>query len=55
MGMSYRTAWLLVDEINQAMREPAVVAQAGGSSGGSAVLTPVGERAFHSALNECLQ
>lgn len=44
IGMSYRRAWLLVEEINQALREPAVKAETGGSGGGGATVTPVGER-----------
>jgi molybdate transport system regulatory protein len=43
-GMSYRRAWLLVEEINRALREPAVTAETGGVRGGGAVVTPVGER-----------
>src|SRR5262245_32523890 len=34
MGMSYRRAWLLVDEINQIFRETLVEKQMGGSGGG---------------------
>ncbi|MDR3421665.1 MAG: LysR family transcriptional regulator [Xanthobacteraceae bacterium] len=44
IGMSYRRAWLLVEEINQTLREPAVKAETGGARRGSAVVTPVGER-----------
>jgi molybdate transport system regulatory protein len=44
IGMSYRRAWLLVEEINQALREPAVTAETGGVRGGGAAVTPVGER-----------
>jgi molybdate transport system regulatory protein len=44
LGMSYRRAWLLVEEINDALREPAVMAETGGRKGGGAALTPVGER-----------
>ena len=44
LGMSYRRAWLLVEEINRTLREPAVTAEPGGSGGGGAVVTPVGER-----------
>jgi molybdate transport system regulatory protein len=44
LGMSYRRAWLLVEEVNHALRKPAVTAETGGRSGGGAVLTPVGER-----------
>jgi molybdate transport system regulatory protein len=42
--MSYRRAWLLVEEVNEALREPAVAAETGGRRGGGAMLTPVGER-----------
>lgn len=42
MGMSYRRAWLLVDEINRIFTEPLVVATAGGSHGGGAQLTDFG-------------
>ena len=44
MGMSYRRAWMLVDEINQIFREPLVDKQMGGSGGGGARLTQVGPR-----------
>jgi molybdate transport system regulatory protein len=44
LGMSYRRAWLLVEQINKGLCEPAVVAATGGLSGGGAALTPVGER-----------
>ena len=40
--MSYRRAWLLVDDMNNCFREPVVAAQAGGSHGGGAALTPFG-------------
>jgi len=42
MGMSYRRAWLLVDDINQVFREPLVEKQTGGSGGGGARLTKLG-------------
>jgi len=44
LGMSYRRAWLLVEELNGALCEPAVASSAGGRRGGGALLTPVGER-----------
>ena len=44
LGMAYRTAWLLVEQINEAMREPAVTTATGGQHGGGTVLTPTGER-----------
>ncbi len=42
MGMSYRRAWLLVEEINTMFREPSVVTRHGGKAGGGAELTPFG-------------
>lgn len=44
MDMSYRRAWLLVEEVNDSLQEPAVVAATGGRHGGGAVLTRVGEQ-----------
>jgi molybdate transport system regulatory protein len=44
MGMSYRRAWLLVEEINLSLEKPAVEAAIGGAHGGGAALTPVGAR-----------
>jgi molybdate transport system regulatory protein len=44
LGMSYRRAWLLVEQINDALQEPAVTAAIGGRQGGGAALTPSGER-----------
>jgi molybdate transport system regulatory protein len=44
LGMSYRRAWLLVEEVNDALLEPAVTAEIGGRRGGGAALTAVGER-----------
>jgi molybdate transport system regulatory protein len=43
-GMSYRRAWLLVDDMNNCFREPIIAAQAGGSRGGGAALTPFGTK-----------
>jgi molybdate transport system regulatory protein len=42
MGMSYRRAWLLVDEINRIFRVPLVAKQMGGAGGGGARLTTAG-------------
>jgi molybdate transport system regulatory protein len=42
LGMSYRRAWLLVDTMNRNFRTPVVDAEAGGSHGGGAAVTPVG-------------
>lgn len=42
MDMSYRRAWLLVDDINHCFRHAVVTKQLGGSEGGGAALTPFG-------------
>ena len=42
MAMSYRRAWLLVDNLNRCFREPVVAAQTGGARGGGAALTALG-------------
>ena len=39
LEMSYRQAWLLVDELNQMFREPVIVAQTGGGGGGGTIVT----------------
>lgn len=44
LGMSYRRAWLLVDDMNHCFREPVVAAHTGGTRGGGAALTPFGTR-----------
>lgn len=43
MNMSYRQAWSLVDQLNQAFKEPVVTSQTGGKSGGGAALTEFGK------------
>ena len=43
-GMSYRRAWLLVEDLNRLFAEPLVTARPGGAKGGGAALTPTGER-----------
>ena len=42
LGMSYRRAWLLVDDMNRCFRAPVVMTQPGGVRGGGAALTPFG-------------
>ena len=42
MDMSYRRAWLLVDEMNRMFRMPVVESQRGGKQGGGAALTAFG-------------
>ena len=43
LGMSYRRAWVLVDETNRTLASPAVATASGGSNGGGTALTAVGE------------
>lgn len=44
MGMSYKKAWKLVDELNQMYDQPLVVKAQGGKSGGGSVVTHRGEQ-----------
>ncbi len=43
MGMSYRRAWTLIDDLNQCFAAPLVESVTGGQRGGGARLTPLGE------------
>ncbi len=43
MGMSYRRAWLLVQDLNACFEVPCVASQTGGVQGGGAVLTAFGK------------
>ena len=45
MNMSYRRAWSLVRDMNEAAGEPLVEVTTGGSGGGGAALTPRGKEA----------
>ncbi len=42
MKMSYRRAWLLIEELNGVFGKPVVETMAGGSGGGGAKVTPHG-------------
>jgi molybdate transport system regulatory protein len=44
LGMSYRRAWLLADEMNSCFRDAVISARSGGARGGGATLTPFGQR-----------
>jgi molybdate transport system regulatory protein len=44
MDMSYRRAWLLVEETTRDFGAPVVIASPGGARGGGAGLTPLGHR-----------
>ncbi len=40
--MSYRRAWMLIEEMNKGFDQPVVDAQIGGRAGGGARLSPLG-------------
>ena len=42
LDMSYRRAWLLLDELNRALCQPAVDSAKGGAQGGGSVVTETG-------------
>lgn len=42
MAMSYKRAWMLVEEMNAAFRDPLVDSTRGGARGGGAALTAAG-------------
>jgi molybdate transport system regulatory protein len=44
LGMSYRRAWLLINDLNQCFRQAVVATKPGGAQGGGASLTDFGER-----------
>jgi molybdate transport system regulatory protein len=43
LRISYRHAWILVDSLKHAFQSPVIVAKRGGSRGGGACLTRLGE------------
>lgn len=43
LGMSYKRAWALVEEMNAAFRAPLVISARGGAGGGGATLTAEGQ------------
>lgn len=43
MGMSYRRAWLLIENLNTSFKAPLVGTQHGGRAGGGASLTELGQ------------
>lgn len=58
MGMSYKRAWSLVEEMNAAFQAPLVASARGGAGGGGAHLTPEGETAlrhYQAILQAALQ
>jgi molybdate transport system regulatory protein len=51
MDMSYKRAWLLVEQMNTMFTEPLVDAAKGGAGGGGAALTPLGLRMLSAYRN----
>src|ERR1700710_132475 len=47
LGMSYRRAWLLIDELNRTLKAPATVSEAGGAAGGGGVRAPGGGKIIY--------
>ena len=43
LGMSYRRAWMLIDDLNSSFRKKVVSTTLGGKEGGGATLTPFGQ------------
>jgi molybdate transport system regulatory protein len=43
LGMSYRRAWMLIEQMNLGFRRKVVTTQLGGTHGGGARLTPFGQ------------
>jgi molybdate transport system regulatory protein len=46
LGMSYMRAWTLVQTMNECFREPVVIAERGGKTGGGMKVTATGRRAL---------
>jgi molybdate transport system regulatory protein len=44
LRMSYRRAWMLVDDLNRRLTKPVVQAAPGGKHGGGATLSPTGKK-----------
>jgi molybdate transport system regulatory protein len=46
MDMSYMRAWTLIKTMNRCFKEPVVVVERGGKTGGGAILTETGKNAL---------
>lgn len=44
MGMSYKKAWHIIDDLNARGKTPYVISHKGGQEGGGAELTPAGKK-----------
>ena len=55
MGMSYKRAWSLVEEMNAGLADPVVTSARGGAGGGGARVTEAGEaiiRHYHGLMQK---
>src|ERR1700761_5865911 len=58
LKMSYRRAWLLLEDLNRTLGQPVTTASIGGVGGGGAQITPFGRRvvaAFRDTEREALR
>jgi molybdate transport system regulatory protein len=46
LGMSYKRAWSLIEEVNKVGSQPYVIKEVGGAGGGHATLTEAGQQAI---------
>jgi molybdate transport system regulatory protein len=44
INMSYRRAWLLIQELNESLKDPVLISKTGGQSGGGSELTTMANR-----------
>lgn len=44
VGVPYKRAWMLLDSLNRAFKEPLIEAATGGKGGGGAILSPLGAK-----------
>jgi molybdate transport system regulatory protein len=57
LGLSYRRAWLLIDDLNNSFHHPVIEAETGGIAGGGTRLTPFGRKLvqlYHAIQAEAL-
>src|ERR1700749_4577201 len=47
LKMSYLRAWLLLEDLNRTLGQPATTASVGGAGGGGAQITPFGRHVVH--------
>ena len=47
INMSYRRAWLLIQELNESLKDPVLISKSGGRSGGGSELTTTANQIIH--------